>query len=300
MMKAVPAIDVIDLQWFAEDPAPPPASALGESQTAPPSENAPPPANTDPPAPPPDTPSADDADDEWKGWWAGQLNKETREKHKEGLLGLKGKQLADVFDDFFANRAKLQNAVVFPGKDAKPEEIEAFLKRMDIPKTAEEYGLDPKQIPIQGTDEQKAATAKGIAEFAKSIGLTRGQAAKLYQHHQGMMKSIADAGAERQKSLADTCEERLLKDAGDEKMATETKEYFKRALIALGDKHLVKELRESGMLYSTAFVRGMADIWKAGNQEPPVVQGPGGREGTLKDALPKGDDFTKRYGSRRK
>jgi hypothetical protein len=288
-----PVIDVMDLQWFAEDPPPP---ADPEPPAAPAADPAAPAAGA---GPSPGTPPAEDEDEEWKGWWAGQLTRQTREKHRDGLLELKGKQLGEVFDDFFDSRTKLQNAVVFPGKDAKPEEIEAFLKRMDIPKTAEEYGLDPKQIPVQGTDEQKAAIVKGIAEFAKSIGLTKGQAAKLYQHHQGLLKSITDAGTERQKTLAGTFEERLLKAAGDEKTATEAKEYFKRALIALGDKQLVKELRESGMLYSTAFVRGMADIWKAGNQEPPVVQGPAGKEETAKDALPKGDEFNKRYGSRR-
>jgi hypothetical protein len=91
----------------------------------------------------------------------------------------------------------------------------------------------------------------------------------------------------------------LKKDIGDEKAATETKEYFKRALIALGDKQLVQELNQSGLLYSTAFVRGLADIWKAGNQEPPIVQGTGAKGESTKDALPKGDEFAKRYGSRR-
>jgi hypothetical protein len=286
-MKTVPAIDVIDLQWFAEGepPAPPPAE---------------PPANPEPPPAGDPAGQNGDPDEEWKGWWGAQLTKETREKHRDGLLELKGKQLGDVFDDYFGSRERYKNAVIFPGRDAKPEEIEAFLKRMDIPKTADEYGFDPKQIPIQGPDERKAEAAKGIAQFAKDIGLTRGQAEKLYLQYQGILKSVENAGAERRKSLAGTFEERLLKDAGDEKTAGETREYFKRALVALGDKQLVKELGESGMLYSTAFARGIADIWKAGNREPPVVQGPPGGNETAKDALPKGGEFNKHYGSRRK
>ncbi|MDR2095877.1 MAG: hypothetical protein LBP76_10235 [Treponema sp.] len=267
-------------------PEPPPGS-----QTAPAAPGATPPGAGE--GPPEEVP------DEWKGWWAGQLSKETREKHKDNLMGLKGKQLGEVFDDFFDNRAKLQNAVVFPGKDAKPEEIEAFLKRMDIPKTAGEYGLDPKLIPGQDKDEAKAEAAKEMADFFKSIGLTKGQAAKIYGQYAGIIKSVSEAGPARRQALADTFEERLLKDTGDEKAATETKEYFKRALIALGDKQLVQELNQSGVLYSTAFVRGLADIWKAGNQEPPIVQGAGGKNETAKDALPKGDAFAQRYGSRR-
>jgi hypothetical protein len=273
----------------------PPAEA---PPAAPPA--APPPAEAAPPATPPGAPpQEEELDAEWKGWWAGQLSKETREKHRDSLLEMKGKPLAEVFDDFFANRTKLQKAVVFPGKDAPPEEIESFLKRMDIPKTAEEYGLDPKLIPRADPDEKKAAAVKGLADFFRNIGLTKNQANQMYQQYTAIIKSANEAGAVRQKALAETFEERLLKDSGDEKAAAETKEYFKRALIALGDKQLVQELHQSGLIYSTALVRGLADIWKAGNQEPPIVQGLGSKDEVTKDALPKGDEFTRRYGSRR-
>ncbi|MDR0586191.1 MAG: hypothetical protein LBG26_03025 [Treponema sp.] len=262
----------------------------------------PPPAPATPPAAAPESvpPAADgEVSEEWKGWWAGQLQKETREKHKDALLGLKGKSLGEVFDDYFSGRAKLQNAVVFPGKDATPEEIETFLKRMDIPKTADEYGLDPKMIPSPDTDERKAEAAKELSGFFRSIGLTKGQAKQMYERYVGIVKNVNEAVVSRQNALTDTFEERLLKDIGDEKTAAETKEYFKRALIALGDKQLVQELNQSGMMYSTAFVRGLADIWKAGNQEPPIVQGSNSREEKQKDALPKGTQFQERYGNRR-
>jgi len=213
---------------------------------------------------------------------------------------MKGKSLGEVFDDHFSNKAKLQSAVVFPGKDATPEEIDAFLKRMDIPKTAEEYGIDAKLIPGPETAEAKAAAAKGLADFFKSIGLTKNQSKKMFEQYVGIIKGMSEAGALRQKALADTFDERLLKEIGNDKTTTETKEYFKRALIALGDKQLVQELSQTGMLYSTAFVRGLADIFKAGNKEPPIPQAAPGREEPNKDALPKSDQFNQHYGNRRK
>ncbi|MDR2942457.1 MAG: hypothetical protein LBV17_07700 [Treponema sp.] len=170
---------------------------------------------------------------------------------------------------------------------------------MDIPKTSEEYGIDPKLIPSNDTDEAKTAAVKGLADFFKSIGLTRSQAKQVYGQYIGIIKSASEAGILRQKTLADTFEDRLLKDIGDEKTVTETKEYFKRALIALGDKELVKELNQSGMLYSIAFVRGLADIWKAGNKEPPIPQASSGKPEDKKDALPKSDQFNQHYGNRR-
>jgi len=172
---------------------------------------------------------------------------------------------------------------------------------MDIPKTAEEYGIEAKLIPGTDTDEVKAQAAKGLADFFKSIGLTKNQAKQMFGQYVGIIKSVSEAGTNRQKALADSFEERLLKDiGGDEKTATETKEYFKRALIALGDKQLVQELNQSGMLYSTAFVRGLADIWKAGNKEPPIPQASPGKPEDKKDALPKSNQFNERYGERRK
>jgi hypothetical protein len=189
---------------------------------------------------------------------------------------------------------------VFPGKDATPEELDAFLKRMDIPKTAEEYGLDGKLIPGTDTNETKAAAAKGLADFFKGIGLTKTQSKKMFEQYVSIVKEVSEAGANRQKALADSFDERLSKDIGDEKTTTETKEYFKRALVALGDKQLVTELNQSGMLYSTAFVRGLADLFRAGNSEPPMPQAGPGRESPQKDALPKSDQFQKQYGSRRK
>jgi hypothetical protein len=272
----------------ATPPATPPAA---------PPQTPPAPANADPPPTPP-APEGENGD-EWTGWKA-QLPKEIKEKHKDGLLELKDKQIGEVFDDYFSSRDKLKNAVVFPGKDASPEELDAFLKRMDIPKTAEEYDFDPKLIPSPDDNETKAAAAKGLADFSRAIGLTKNQAKQLYEKYIGIIKSVGEAGAARQKALADTFEERLLKEAGDEKAAAETKEYYKRALIALGDKQLVQELTQSGMMYSTAFVRGLADLWKAGNQEPPHVQGNAGKEETAKAALPKGTQFEERYGNRRK
>jgi hypothetical protein len=281
----------------AGDPPAPPAAPATPPATPPPAADgappAPPPAQTDPPA------GEGEVGEEWKGWWGAQLPKDTRDKHKDGLLALKGKQLGEVFDDYFSSRTKLQNAVLFPGKDAKPEEIEAFLKRMDIPKSAAEYGLDPKQIPTPDSDDDKAKSANEIAEFFRGIGLTKNQSKKMYEKYLGIIKGVIGAGEARRQSMSDTFEERLVKDAGDVKSATETKEYFKRALIALNDKNFVREINQSGMLYSTAFVRGIADIWKAGNHEPPVVQGQGGGEAPKQEALPKSEQFNKHYGNRR-
>jgi len=213
---------------------------------------------------------------------------------------LKGKQLGDVLDEYFSGKTKYKDAIIFPAKDAKPEEIDAFLKRMNIPISADDYKLDPKAIPGNEADETKTAAVKELADFFKSIGLTQNQAKKTFEQFTGFLKGANEAETTKQKALAESFNERLTKElGGDEKSAIETTEYFKRALIALGDKKLVQELKDSGMLYSTAFVRGMADIFKAGNQEPPIPQAGPVRDVPKKDALPKSKQFDEKYGGKK-
>ena len=109
------------------------------------------------------------------------------------MLKLKGKQIGEVFDEYFSNEAKLKSAVVFPGKNATQEEVDAFLKRMDIPKTADDYKLNAKLIPGAETDEVKTTAAKGLADFFQSIGLTKSQAEKMFQQYVGIVKEIGRA-----------------------------------------------------------------------------------------------------------
>lgn len=75
-------------------------------------------------------------------------------------------------------RSKLSQAIVPPGKDASPEEVAAYNKRMDIPETAEGYGLTSgSEDPSEGdkafmgwaanlfhTQKMTAAQAKGVNE----------------------------------------------------------------------------------------------------------------------------------------
>ena len=201
-----------------------------------------------------------------------------------------------MFDDYFANGDKLKEAVFFPGKDAKPEEIDAFLKRMNIPKTADGYKLDAGKLPKDWKEEARAETASVIAEACKRNGLTLRQGNAVYDLYIAHMKDITARGEARRQTLKDTFDQRLVTECGDEKTANETREYFKRALVALADKKFVKEMTDSGLFYSPTVVRAIADLWKAGHGEPPMMSAGGGREEARGDGgFPKSAEFTERY-----
>jgi hypothetical protein len=237
--------------------------------------------------------------EEWRGWWGSQLPKETRDKHRERLLALKGKRMAEVFDDYFAAGDRIKDAVFFPGRDAKPEEIDAFLTRMNIPKSAGEYGLDGGRLPKDWTAEARKETVEVIAEACKRNGLTLRQGNAVYDMYLAHMKDINGRAEARREGLKDTFEKRLIEECGDERTAQETREYFKRALVALADKKFIKELTESGLFYSPTAVRAIADMWKAGNSEPPVMTAGGGKDERRGDGgLPKSAEFAEKYGRR--
>jgi hypothetical protein len=241
----------------------------------------------------------EEVEEEWRGWWGSQLPKAARDRFKDRLTQLKGRSMADILDDYFAAGDKLKGAVVFPGKDAKPDEIDAFLAKMSIPKTADGYKLDPAGLPESWTDEGRKEFAASIAEVCKRNGLTLRQGNALYKTYAAHVADIQAKSAKLREIQKDTFDRRLEEECGDEKKSAETKEYFKRALVALGDKRFVKELEESGLFYSPVVARAIGDLWKAGNAEPPLASAGGGTDDKKSDGgLPKSAAFTERYGNR--
>jgi hypothetical protein len=240
---------------------------------------------------------AEEVEDDFKGWWATQLPKETIDKHRDRLLALKGKKLSDVLDDHFSTSDRLKDAIALPGKDAKPEEIDSFLQKMNIPKTAAGYNLDARKLPEGWTDEAKKNTAAVIAEACKRNGLTVRQGNAMYGFYLTHIQDIKARGEAQRQKLKETFDERLTAECGDEKTSSATVEYFKRAMVALADKRFVKEMTDSGMIYNPVVVRAIADLWKAGNSEPPVMSAGGGREEKAGEGgFPKSPQFVERYG----
>jgi hypothetical protein len=278
----------------AGDPAPAAAPAASPEGDAPPA------AAADDGGGEPGGGGREEVEEEWRGWWGSQLPKETRDKHRDRLLALKGKRMAEVFDDYFSNGDRLKAAVFFPGKNAKPEEIDAFLSRMNIPKTAAGYKLEARKLPDEWTPEARTNTATVIAEVCRRNGLTQRQGNAVYDMYIGHVKDLGKRVETARENLKATFDRRLEEECGDEKKASETREYFKRALVALADKRVVKELTDSGLFYSPVVVRAIADMWKAGNGEPPVMSAGGGKEEKRGDGgLPKSAEFAERYGRRR-
>lgn len=75
---------------------------------------------------------------------------------------------ADLTTNAMDLRKKLSNAVVRPGKDAKPEEVAAFRKAMGVPDTADKYDLAPAN-GLAVNDEFKKTMSSVFLEAGISV-----------------------------------------------------------------------------------------------------------------------------------
>jgi hypothetical protein len=247
--------------------------------------------------PPPETPPAAAAPPEGNdaaGSWLSQLSQEAREKYKGALEGLKGKKLSEVMEDYFSAKGALNRAIVLPGGNAGAEEIKAFLQKMDIPETPEGYGLKGELL---AAGEDAAALAKEIAGRFASLGLTRKQGAGVYAELTALVKSGQAAAAESRKEMEDGFEARLEEEAGTPRKAKEDLAAYKRFLVSLKNKALVKDIIDSGIAYNPRFVRAMAAYYRETSAEPPFIPGQAGGPGEAKAGMfTYSDEMKKRYG----
>jgi hypothetical protein len=248
-------------------------------------------ADTAPPAESETIPK--EGDDPWKGTWIAQLPQEAREKHKDRLMGLKGKHLAEVLDEHFSQADRMQGAIIPPGTDAAPEEVKAFLQKMGIPENPEGYELDSKLI-----GDTDGNFTKTFADNLARIGLTKKQGQMVYAQIAALYKTGQEGQKKLRSEIEGSFERRLKEDfAGDEAKAAETKDWFKRWMVSLADKQLVRDLADSGIAFNTTFAKTMAETHRKHTAEMPYI---GGRDGAKENpgAFQVSPQFEERYGRR--
>lgn len=201
---------------------------------------------------------------------------------KQGFLGADG---AKKLGQHVINQEKLLgNAIRIPGKDAKPEEREAFLNKLGRPEKADGYEFAvPKDLPESlPYDGERAGEFK---TFAHSIGLTNEQAAAMHDWYVG--RTVADhnnagkANAGRMAERAKTETAKLVKLWGplDSPTAKANMEFGHRFLTQAGDEAAMAELKaggfigEGGVILSAPLAQMFAKAGAALYKEGEVLHG---------------------------
>lgn len=159
----------------------------------------------------------------------------------------------------------LGNAVRVPGKDAKPEEVEAFYEKLGRPKTADEYDFKPPEnlpedLPYDGE------RAKSFAGLAHKIGLTKAQAAAVHDWAASSAvedyKSLSTQRTEQEVAIAKGETEKLVKLWGplDGETMKINLSFADKALREVGGDEALAEFQRVGLIGSDGAVIKSAPI----------------------------------------
>lgn len=146
----------------------------------------------------------------------------------------------------------LGNAVRVPGKDAKPEEVEAFLDKLGRPAKADEYKFEMPKLPEAVPYDSERAN--GFKSLAHKLGLTQAQAAALHDWAAENALTDFNSGAERAKAQTvaqgEAEKSKLEKLWGplDGQTARENLVMADRAIREFGGDELVAEFERVGLL----------------------------------------------------
>lgn len=168
--------------------------------------------------------------------------------------------------------ARLGRSVVFPTKDSTPEEVRAFLAKMDIPEAPDGYGLDPALLKAKDGDQ----LAKAFGAQAHKAGMTKAQAAMMFQFLAGLGEMGSKAQEEAAKGRAEAFKAELLKSHdGDEAKAKTTLRLFESfAAKRIADPETLKALQTTGMLQNARFVQAIAKVEEL-FADPAFIEGRG-------------------------
>ena len=147
--------------------------------------------------------------------------------------------IGKLVDGALEQRKQLSTAIIPPGKDAEPEEVAAYQKRIGVPKTAEDYKFAlPKGEEL--TDSDKAFQAS-LAKTFHSANITVDQAKLLNTSWNEMVKGTREAQTEADTQFAEEAESDLRKTWPGEEYDKNKAHAERAAAWAFGDQ--VEEVR---------------------------------------------------------
>lgn len=188
-----------------------------------------------------------------------QLDPTKRDSDDYKTIVGKHKTPTELADAYVDTSKRLEKALEIPGKDANPEQIQAFFKKLGVPETAEGYefpdnGLDHAAVERMTPDLQK--------EFMKA-GLTRGQGKAMWAMLSKNAAFAQEYLADQRAKQAQTFDARLgaklqgtyPNDADRREAMQESVNLFKQHIARTG---LGKAYEKAGLVYDPDFILAIA------------------------------------------
>lgn len=143
-------------------------------------------------------------------------------------------------------------AVRIPGKDAKPEEIDAYRRKLGRPETSDGYKLELPELPggLSWSDDMLA----GFKKWAYDAGLSTQQAQTLLNGYHGAVGTNVQSRTAQTKATFAKLEQEI--GPGYEKELA----YGQAAIKQLGGQEVVDAINQSGIGNSVPFIKMMIAI----------------------------------------
>lgn len=202
---------------------------------------------------------------------------------KQGFIAADKFDAAKLAKQAYNQEKLLGNAIRIPGKDATPEEREAFLNKLGRPAAATDYKFElPKDLPAELPYDGEAA--KAYATKAHQLGLTKEQAAGLHDWFAGQQveqfKGLTGQQAEVKTAKAKAAVEQLTKEWGPiDGETAKANLAFADKVIGEADPDMLKDLQEYGIvgakkeIYSASLAKLFAKLGAAVYKEDGVLKG---------------------------
>lgn len=175
------------------------------------------------------------------------------EATREWVTKRQFKDVAAIAKTAYEQEKMLGNAIRVPGKDAKPEDVEAYLNKLGRPEKADGYDFTvPKDLPE--TLPYDAERATGFKQLAHSLGLTAKQAASI--HDWAVKNAVDDFQSYSGKTEAERAEtakaetaklEKLWGPLDGDQMKTNLA-FADKALKDVGGEDALKEFQRVGLI----------------------------------------------------
>ena len=193
--------------------------------------------------------------------WMQQLDGDIRANAEQVKQLSKFQKIGDLAKSYSALEQKLGRSVVQPGKDATPEEIQAFYEKLGKPKEAAKYGIDDKDADSfkalafrhNLTDEQ----AKGV--WSELKGAAQGE---LERQRADMAQHVKDVDAKLHQEYGSRYGEKM--------------SLLERGIRTFAGAEVGARLRETGLLFDEGIVKMFIQLGELSSEGGTYVKGSSG------------------------
>jgi hypothetical protein len=201
-----------------------------------------------------------------------QLKKEIAENEDVKKYAGSHADLNDLVNDYTTSKKTLENALVFPGKDATQEQIAEFFGKLGVPKDTSGYTLNNYDMK----EEDVKVLKDSFLQAAHKAALSNKQAQHMWAHiiatSKAGIKQIAD-NAQKTKDAFDPQYHKLMEKEYpvEAERVTAIKGEISLARAFMQRTGIGDAVTKSGLIYDPAFIHAIAQEEKS--HKPSIIEG---------------------------